>query len=236
MSRTTTDDVQRDGRQLLGVYEDQARARRAVEGAGRAGGGTVRVGDPADRVASLRAEMRAETEDGFILPQAGLLVPKESARGLAVSVPIAMVAGALVIGPVGLFDFGWTLGTRLALAAGIGAAMGAVIAFIVGAATAARGRFEANAADRGVTVRVSEDTEAVERAMVAAGPIRLDRLGPDGTPEGVVATEADRGEHGTVATMVGHVRAAPHVAGRNDEADPDYDPDDPATSPSVESS
>ena len=226
--------VRREKHELLGVYGSEEEARAAAAEAERHGAPNARIGDDADRVASLRAEMRDEIEQGFILPHAAVALPKEGAKGLAWFLPVGVLIGVLVCLPFAFIDFGGSLGLRLLIAALCGATMGATVAFIVGAGLATRGRFEANAAERGVTVRVPVDTEEVEAAMAEHEPIRLDRLESDGTPDTVVVTEEQFGEDGVIETMAGHLKAAPHVAGVNDESDPDYDPEASETGPSVE--
>jgi hypothetical protein len=226
--------VRREKHELLGVYGSEEEARAAAAAAEQHGAPTARVGADADRVASMRAEMRDEIEQGFILPHAAVVLPKEGAKGFAWLLPIGVVVGMLVCLPFAFIDFGGSLGQRLLIAALCGAAMGATIAFIIGAGLATRGRFEANAADRGVTVRVPTDTEEVEAAMADHTPIRLDRLESDGTPDTVVVTEEQFDDRGVVETMAGHLKAAPHVAGVNDESEPDYDPEASGTTPSVE--
>jgi hypothetical protein len=178
--------------------------------------------------------MREELERGFTSPHVGVALPKESVKGIGVLVPVGSVVGALLALPLAWVDWGVPFSTALVISLIAGATMGATIAFIVGAGTALRGRFEANAADRGVTVRVPVDTPAVEHALDHGGVIRLDRVDAGGNPDEVLATEADHEDGGVLEDMAGHVRAAPHVAGINDESDPDHDPSDPATSPSIE--
>jgi hypothetical protein len=220
--------------QLIGVYETLEQAYEAADRARQAGAPEAFVDDPADKVAALRAEMRAELEGAVITPTAALALPKESMKGVGVLAPIGMVVGALLALPLAWIDWGVPFSTGLVIVVVCGAAMGATVAFLVGAGTALRGRFEANAADRGVTVRVPVDTPAIEHALDHGGVIRLDRVDADGNPDVALATEADHEDGGVLEDMVGHVQAAPHVAGINDESDPHFDPEDPATSPSIE--
>lgn len=224
----------RGDRQLIGVYETLEQAYRAADRARAAGAPDAFVDDPDDRVSSLRSEMRAELEHGVFSPQAVVALPEESAKGVGVTVPLGALAGAILALPLAWIDAGPDFGVRIAIVLIVGAVMGATIGFIVGAGTAVRGRYEANAADRGVTVRVPADTPEIEHALDHDGAIRLDRVDRSGNPDEALATEDDRDDGGVVEDMVGHVRAAPHVAGRNDESDPHHDPDDPGSSPSIE--
>ena len=221
-------------RQLIAVYETLEQAYAAAGRARQAGAPDAFVGEEQDHIDSLRAEMREELEHALIAPTAALVLPKESLKGVGLLAPVGMVVGALLALPFAWIDWGVPFTTGLIIVLVCGAAMGATVAFLVGAGTAMRGRFEANAADQGVTVRVPVDTPEIEHALDHGGVLRLDRVDSGGNPDETLATEADHQEGGVVEDMAGHIKAAPHVAGINDESDPDYDPDDPGTSPSIE--
>ena len=81
---------------------------------------------------------------------------------------------------------------------------------------------------------------ALEPGTAKAGKLDEDhilpvgRTTPDVNPDEVLATEDEHEDGGVLEDMAGHVKAAPHVAGVNDESDPHYDPADPETSPSIE--
>ena len=220
--------------QLIAVYETLEQAYEAAKRAQAAGAPEVFVDEPGDRVDSLRAEMRDELEHALVSPTAVLVLPKESAKGVGALAPIGMVVGALLALPLAWVDWGVPFTTGLVIVLACGAAMGATVAFLIGAGTALRGRFEANAADRGVTVRVPVDTPEIEHALDHGGVLRLDRVDSGGNPDEALTTEDDRDDDGVFEDMAGHVRAAPHVAGVNDESDPHFDPSDPSTSPASE--
>jgi hypothetical protein len=220
--------------QLIAVYETLEQAYAAARRAEAAGAPQAFVDRPGDRIDSLRAEMRDELEHGLIAPTAVLVLPKESAKGVGALAPIGMVVGALLALPLAWVDWGVPFRTGLVIVLACGAAMGATVAFLIGAGTALKGRFEANAADRGVTVRVPVDTPEIEHALDHGGVLRLDRVDSGGNPDEALATEEDHDDDGVFEDMAGHVQAAPHVAGVNDESDPHFDPSDPATSPSIE--
>jgi hypothetical protein len=230
----TTSPAPSDDKQLIAVYETLEQAYAAAKRAEAAGAPQVFVGDEADRVDSLRSEMREELEHAIISPNAVLALPKESAKGAGALTPICALLGALLALPLAWVDWGIPFGTRLVIVLACGAAMGATVGFLIGAGTAVKGRFEANAADRGITVRVPVDTPEIEHALDHGGVIRLDRVDSGGNPDETLATEDAHDEDGVFEDMAGHVSAAPHVAGLNDESDPHFDPSDPETSPSIE--
>jgi hypothetical protein len=237
MTDTSDPHAERHGdRQLIAVYGTLEQAYEAAARARRAGAPDAFVGEHRDRVDSLRSEMREELEHGVMAPHASLVLPKESSKGVGILVPLGTLVGALLALPLAWVDWGVPFSTALVIVLVAGGAMGATVAFLVGAGTALRGRFEANAADRGVTVRVPADTPAIEHALDHGGVIRLDRVDAGGNPDEVLETEADHEGGGVLEDMVGHVKAAPHVAGINDESDPDHDPSDPETSPSIDRS
>lgn len=221
-------------RQLIAVYETLEQAYEAADRARRAGAPDAFVGEHGDRVDSLRSEMREELEHGVMAPHASLVLPKESSKGVGALVPLGAVAGALLALPLAWVDWGVPFATALVIVLVAGGTMGATVAFLVGAGTALRGRFEANAADRGVTVRVPVDTPAIEHALDHGGVIRLDRVDAGGNPDEVLETEGSHEDGGVFEDMAGHVRAAPHIAGINDESDPPVDLSDPGARPSIE--
>ena len=86
-----------------------------------------------------RAEQQKEARDSFVLPQAGVLYPGESAKGLAKAVSLFVFLGALAAFPFGFIEFGGLpLSGRLFIAAIIGAAAGGVVGLVVGPSVGAR--------------------------------------------------------------------------------------------------
>lgn len=168
--------------ELIGVFQD----RQAAEEAARATGG--RVGDGRDEQTALRAEMREEIEH----TGAGNVGPftKEMTKGLLFGTAVGAAIGLLVGLPVGFIEFGdSTLATRLFITGGVGAAAGATMGFVVGGGWGGRvGAEKQLAGERGVTV-AAPDTPTTVEALLEKGPIRIDRVRPDGQPVATVATE-----------------------------------------------
>jgi hypothetical protein len=223
-------------KQLIGVYDTPEHAEAAAARVQAAGAHEAVVDDPADKVDSLRAEMRDELENSWISPPAVIAPTKESAKGASALVPLGALIGAILAMPLGFIDVGGSLTSRLVIAALCGVGMGSTVGFLIGAGTGVRGRFEANAADEGVVVRVPTDTPEIEAAMEHGGVLRLDRVHGDGTPDVTLETEDDHDDSGVFEDMVGHVKAAPHVAGINDESVPTWSAEDPESKPSIEPS
>lgn len=90
-------------------------------------------------VERARAETQKEARDSFVMPQVGVLYPKEGAKGLITAVPLFALLGAAAIFPFGFIEFsGLALAPRLILAAFLGAITGAVVGLIVGPSVAMR--------------------------------------------------------------------------------------------------
>src|SRR5512134_64482 len=123
----------RGDRQLIAVYETLEQAYEAADRARQAGAPDAFVGEPGDRVDSLRSEMREELEHALIAPTAVLVLPKESAKGVGILAPVGMVIGALLALPLAWVDWGVPFSTALVIVLVCGAAMGATVAFLVGA-------------------------------------------------------------------------------------------------------
>lgn len=84
-------------------------------------------------VERARAETQKETRDSVVMPQVGVLYPKDGAKGLLTAVPLFALLGAAAIFPFGFIEFGgMPLGGRLFLAGILGAITGGVIGLIVG--------------------------------------------------------------------------------------------------------
>ena len=85
------------------------------------------------------AETQKEARDSFVMPQVGVLYPKEGAKGLITAVPLFALLGAAAIFPFGFIEFGgMPLAGRLFLAGLLGAITGGVIGLIVGPSVAMR--------------------------------------------------------------------------------------------------
>ncbi len=89
--------------------------------------------------AAARAEQQKEAQDSFVMPQAGVLLTGESAKGIALVLPLCVIVGAALAAPFGLIEFGeLTLATRLIIAAVVGAVAGAVVGLVAGPSLGAR--------------------------------------------------------------------------------------------------
>lgn len=189
-----TRDTFHDSDILLGVYPTADAAHAAAQAAQEAGAQGIRVAAADDAAASLDSEMQAEMTNSWTSPQAFGVIPKEAAKGAALGVPLATVIGIVVALPFAFLPIpgtiGMAIGTKLLIAAIVGAVGGATVGFIAGAGFAAMGPADPMAAERGVTVRVDDGRPAVESALRDAHPIRLDRLHADGTST-TVQTESD---------------------------------------------
>lgn len=88
---------------------------------------------------SRRAEQQRESQKSFVVPQAGVLYPQPSAKGLAKAISLFVPLGALAVLPFGLITFGGLpTAPRLFIAALIGAVAGGVVGLIVGPSVGAR--------------------------------------------------------------------------------------------------
>ena len=185
---------------LIGVFRDDREAQAAADAAAEAGidRSRIRVGQPADEVAALRGEMSEEL--GHTAAGPGNVGPftKEMTKGITVTTPLAMLAGAVLALPLALLPIPYgdlSLVARLLIAAAVGAAAGGTLGLILGGGLAAKGPGEKLAAERGVTLAISSDDPAeldrVARALRQRDPIRLDVIGADGQPAGTVTTEEE---------------------------------------------
>lgn len=186
---------------LVAVYPDEGAARSAADRLEAAGvdPGRIRVGRPEDHTSSVVAEMRQETDEAWMSPQAGFLLTKEMARGAAVVVPVLAGLGALfalALTPFVLSSL--PVWARLIVLAGLGAAAGGAAGLILGAGEAEKGSREPLAAERGVAVRVESAAPGLEKVLAAAGPIRVDRVSDSGTATRTVATDEGPGRDGAL--------------------------------------
>lgn len=179
----------------------------------------VRIGGRVDEYRAIRSEMQEELEQSWISPQAGVVYPKESAKGLAAVTPVAVGIGILILLPfaaipISDFAFGW----RLLIMAAVGAALGFTVGLVVGPSIAVKRPNDALAAERGVVVRVSPADEIVEEMMATHDPIRLDRF--VGEDLEVVETE-DLSQGAGLVDEVDRNLSNPKM-----EADPGYRPEE----------
>ena len=188
---------------LIGVFRDERAAREAADAAAEAGvdRSRIRIGERGDQVASLRGEMSEEMGNTVAGPGNVGPFTKEASKGIAVTTPVATVAGAVLALPLALLpipfgDLG--LGVRLLIAAAVGAAAGATLGLVLGGGLAAKGPGEELAGERGVTLGISfddtEEADRVARALSQRDPIRLDVMRDDGKPGPTVTTEEDSSE------------------------------------------
>jgi hypothetical protein len=89
--------------------------------------------------AAARAEQQKEARDAFVQPQAAVVLTEESAKGIALVLPLCVFVGALLAAPLGLIEFGsLELTTRVIVAAVCGAVAGAVVGLVAGPSLGAR--------------------------------------------------------------------------------------------------
>lgn len=186
-------------RELLVVYPTRQRAEAVRAHLLHLGisPAAVQVDEEADEIASLRAEMREELSQAWIVPNAGLVATKESVRGMVAVGAIATLASLAVAIPLAFVDFVATLGVRLVWFSVIAIALGGTVGFVAGGAASAKRPAELMAAQRGTVLRVSDDSPALRRVLLETEPIRLDEVGHDDRPIETVMTEDDADDRGT---------------------------------------
>ena len=187
--------------EITGVYGDPRIAQGVATQLADLGIATsaIGVGDADARVTAMKAEMREEIDNTIV--GAGSVGPftKEMTKGIVRQTVVWTIALAVLGTLLALFDWpGSSLqfGSRLAIAALVGAATGATVGFVWGGARGGSREPSRDglAAERGVSVAASvPDTLAADavRVMRAAQPIRLDLGTLDGTPISTLTTEQD---------------------------------------------
>jgi hypothetical protein len=146
--------------------------------------------------------MRDELDRGWFSPQGGFVLTKRMIKGILAVSPFTIVAGVLIALPFAFISWGsLPLWGRIILACVVGATAGATVGFIVGGGEAEKGAGAPLAAEHGVTVHVSDTRPEVQRALVDAGPIRLDVVTPEGTPLGSITSESERNDEGVVEDL-----------------------------------
>lgn len=175
----------------------------------------VRVDQPGDVRTALEAEVQEEITQSFVAPQVGVVYPKETIKASIVLGPPFVAVGAVLGAVLGAFVpvDGWPLWLKIVLGIVTGATMGATIASIVIPAMSVKNPQDPAAAASGVTVRVADASEEALRILVAAEPIRLDRLGDGDRPIDTVVTEEQFTDGGIVEEVAQNfareARAAP---------------------------
>jgi hypothetical protein len=189
-------------RALLAVLPDREAAEAAASRLAAAGvdPAAVRIDAPRDEVTSLEAEQREEVTQSFNSPTVGVAYPKETVKAGLVLLPpitaIGAIVGALVTLAIDLD--GWPLWGKALVGAVVGGVMTSTIAAIVVPAMSVKNPHDPSVAEVGVTLRVEDTSPAAFDALVAAQPLRLDRLGPDDNPLDTVMTEEQTRDGGIV--------------------------------------
>ncbi|QYG91859.1 hypothetical protein HC251_05010 [Iamia sp. SCSIO 61187] len=203
---------------LLAVFPDRETAQQVADRLARGGvdRSRLRLDAARDEVTSLEAEVLEESHHSSSSPTVGVAYPKETVKAGAVFLPPAIVIGA-VLGAVAALPLGgegWPLWLRALVGAVVGATMGGTIAAVVIPAMSVKNPHDPSAAETGVTLRVGDARPATIEALVAARPLRLDRLGEGDVPLGTVATEEDLHGGGIVEEVADNFarerRAEPH--------------------------
>lgn len=181
---------------VIGVFPDRESADQAAQAARDAGAPDVRIGNTADKIAALRAEMREEGAEAWAGPSVGLYT-KEMARSVPLWTVAGVVIGAIAALPLGLMFDALALALRLLIAAFAGGVTGGTIGFIVGGGFFGPRRKASSelAAERGVVVGASETTAHVARNMSVHRPVRVDRVSEEGQPERTITTEGQERSH-----------------------------------------
>ncbi len=192
---------------LIAVYRDEDDARAVASRLQDTLPAAVEVAGDRDHETSIRAEMEAEVDESWGSPGVGVFLTAEQMRG---AVLVSLGGGALggLIGmPIGLLLTSWTLPWQLGIGALIGVLFGATVGALLGGGFAMQSAMHAPAAQQGYTVRVVPGSDAAEQVMVAAKPIRIDRVasgqrvstptteGPSGLRENVRDTADKLVEH-----------------------------------------
>jgi hypothetical protein len=188
--------------ELVAVFRSQGEADEAARRLHAIGvdDAEVSVGDPRDEITSLKAEMREELTEGWILPQAGMALTKEGAKGMSMVTVAAAAVGAVVAAPFAFIDFGLSFAGRLVLLVLVGLAFGAAVGLVIGPALASKRPDEPMAAQRGVVVHVHGDSERIRSVLADLQPVRLDEVKGE-VPTGAITTEDEQTGSGTVQDL-----------------------------------
>jgi hypothetical protein len=178
-------------RELLAVFPDAQHARDARDALLAAGvpEASIRLDDAGDTVSALRAEQHDELSRAWVVPNAGVVYPGSSARGLA---GISAAAAAIAV-PVALLlalvDFGPSYWIRALILVVVGLALAFTLGIVIGPPAGAPAPAEAPDAARGTTLRVAGDTEHLRHLLAAHDPIRVAEVTHDGAPIDTVARQ-----------------------------------------------
>lgn len=197
-------------RELVVVYPDRdaavaARQRLVDLGVGEH---DIDVDQESDEVASLRAEMRQELTDAWIVPSAAFIATKESMKGMLAIGTGAAIIGALLGIPFAFIDFGGSFWFRVFLFMLLGALAGATVGFVAGAGVSAKRPGELMAAHRGTVLRVHQDTAEIRSALVSAGdPLRMDEVDAESVPVETLLTEEQTDDRTAVDEVASNLEA-----------------------------
>lgn len=178
-------------RELLVVYPDRDHAEAARVALLDAGvdDAQIRIQSDEDVVASLRSEQADEMTRAWVVPNAGVVYPAGSARGLGLLTVIGVAIGLIAAFPLALIDWGSTYWVRWLIWAAVGVGFGSAVALVVGPAGGAPRPDEQPAVARGVTLRVATDSDRVRDLLAGLDPTRIDEVGPDGAPIETIVRE-----------------------------------------------
>lgn len=197
------------GRELLAVYPDRDRAEAARVALLDAGvdEGKIRLQSDEDIAASLRSEQHDELSRAWVVPNAAVVYPAGSARGLGMLTIVGCAIGLAAAFPLALIDWGSTYWIRWLIWAAVGVGFGGVIALVVGPAGGAPLPGEQPAVARGVTLRVAEDSDQLRDLLADLDPVRIDEVDHEGSPiETVVREEPDTATQ-TLKDMAANARS-----------------------------
>ena len=178
-------------RELVAVFADGAaatRARAALVGAG-VGEHRIRVDDDQDTVAALRAEMHEELTRSWTVPNAAVVYPGTSARGLAT---VSVVAGAVAVPAafaLAAVDLGASYWVRLVIWLGVLLTFAFTLGLVIGPSAPAQRPGEPAAPLAGSVLRVRGDSGRLRRLLAEHDPVRIDELTHDGRPIATVAVD-----------------------------------------------
>lgn len=184
---------------IVAVFPDQRTAEQAAERARNCGALNVTVGGHNDEVRALVGEMREETSQSWAGPSIAVYSADRRARQFPGPTGVAVLIGAVLGLPLGLFDWGdVTLIGRLAIGAFSGAVGGATIGFLIGGFLGTRRRANVDLAEeRGVVVGMQGGNAEAMGELLKAGAIRIDRILGQ-APVETVPTHDDPNESETV--------------------------------------
>ncbi len=121
-------------RELLAVFPDAEHAsdaRRALVAEG-VPAASIRIDDAADTVSALRSEQADELSRAWVVPNAAVVYPGSSARGLtAISVGAAVIAVPVAL-LLALIDFGPDYWVRALILGVVGLALALTLGIVIG--------------------------------------------------------------------------------------------------------